>query len=161
MATPPPAARLAQLAQLSSKIFDTVYNPTAARTGNKILRQRLLGPSLTQYHPTPLVHFRDIKALYPELGLVDVDEQARLDEIARRKRRGKGAPKKGNQRSSPPLINLIILTFTLLAQVKANVLPTRRNRPSTVLFRTFVQLLPNKQLSLDDMHPLTLTSPVP
>jgi hypothetical protein len=41
------------------------------------------------------VHFRDIKALYPQLGLVDLEEKERLDEIARRKRRGKGAPKKG------------------------------------------------------------------
>ncbi|CAO3617532.1 unnamed protein product [Cunninghamella echinulata] len=50
---------------------------------------------MTQYHPTPLVHFREIKALYPDFGLVDMDEKERLDEIARRKRRGKGAPKKG------------------------------------------------------------------
>ncbi|CAO3596514.1 unnamed protein product [Absidia cylindrospora] len=91
----PSAAQLTQLAQLTSKIFGTVHNPTAARTGNKILRQRLLGPSMVQYNPTPLIHFRDLKALYPELGLVDMDEKARLDEISRRKRRGKGAPKKG------------------------------------------------------------------
>ncbi|KAI8140245.1 mitochondrial ribosomal subunit S27-domain-containing protein [Fennellomyces sp. T-0311] len=88
-------ARLAQLSQLSCKIFQNVYNPSAARTGNKVLRQRLLGPTMTAYHPQKLVHFRDIKALYPDLGLVDLDEKARLDEIARRKRRGKGAPKKG------------------------------------------------------------------
>ncbi|CAO3626327.1 unnamed protein product [Cunninghamella blakesleeana] len=85
--TSPAPTRLVQLAQLSSKVFDTVYNPTAVRTGNKVLRQQLLGPTMTQYHPAPLVHFRDIKALYPDLE--------RLDEIARRKRRGKGAPKKG------------------------------------------------------------------
>lgn len=91
-------ARLSELKQLSCKIFSTVYNPTCARTGNKILRQRLLGPTLTGYHPKPLVHFRDIQALYPQLGLIDVDEKARLDEIARRKRRGKGAPKKGKLR---------------------------------------------------------------
>ncbi|KAG0173414.1 hypothetical protein DFQ28_001589 [Apophysomyces sp. BC1034] len=94
MAAPAPA-RLTQLAQLSCKIFQNVYNPTSARTGNKILRQRLIGSSLTQYHPQKLVHFRDIKALYPSLNLVDTDEKERLDEIARRKRRGKGAPKKG------------------------------------------------------------------
>ncbi|KAF7724916.1 hypothetical protein EC973_000575 [Apophysomyces ossiformis] len=94
MASPAPT-RLAQLAQLSCKIFQNVYNPTAARTGNKVLRQRLIGPSLTQYHPQKLVHFRDIKALYPSLNLIDMDEKERLDEIARRKRRGKGAPKKG------------------------------------------------------------------
>jgi small subunit ribosomal protein S33 len=90
-----PTARLAQLTQLSCKIFNNVYNPTCARTGNKILRQRLIGSSLTQYNPQKLIHFRDIKALYPQLGLVDLDEKERLDEIARRKRRGKGAPKKG------------------------------------------------------------------
>ncbi|KAI8971369.1 mitochondrial ribosomal subunit S27-domain-containing protein [Pilobolus umbonatus] len=88
-------ARLAQLKELSCKIFSNIYNPTNARTGNKILRQRLIGPSLTSYNPKTLVHFRDIKAIYPELGLVDLDEKARLEEIAKRRRRGKGAPKKG------------------------------------------------------------------
>ncbi|KAG2236191.1 hypothetical protein INT48_003810, partial [Thamnidium elegans] len=88
-------ARLAQLTQLSCKIFSNVYNPTCARTGNKILRQRLIGSSLTSYNPQKLIHFRDIQALYPQLGLVNLEEKERLDEIARRKRRGKGAPKKG------------------------------------------------------------------
>ncbi|ORY91864.1 mitochondrial ribosomal subunit S27-domain-containing protein [Syncephalastrum racemosum] len=97
MASPAPG-RLAELAKLSCKVFQTVYNPTAARTGNKILRQRLQGPTMTAYHPQKLIHFRDIKALYPQLGLIDVDEKERLDEIARRKRRGKGAPKKGQGR---------------------------------------------------------------
>ncbi|KAI8979614.1 mitochondrial ribosomal subunit S27-domain-containing protein [Mycotypha africana] len=89
------ASRLAQLTQLSCKIFNNVYNPTAVRTGNKILRRRLLGPSLTSYYPQRLFHFRDLKALYPTMGLVDLDEKERLEEINRRKRRGKGAPKKG------------------------------------------------------------------
>lgn len=87
--------RLGQLTQLSCKIFSNVYNPSCARTGNKVLRQRLIGSSLTAYNPQKLVHFRDIQALYPQLGLVDLEEKERLDEIARRKRRGKGAPKKG------------------------------------------------------------------
>ncbi|KAI7897979.1 mitochondrial ribosomal subunit S27-domain-containing protein [Cokeromyces recurvatus] len=87
--------RLAQLSQLSCQIFSNVYNPTGARTGNKILRQRLIGPTIAAYHPQKLVHFRDISALYPQLELIDMDEKVRLDEIARRKRRGKGAPKKG------------------------------------------------------------------
>ncbi|KAG0749317.1 hypothetical protein G6F62_000269 [Rhizopus arrhizus] len=87
--------RISQLQQLSCKIFSNVYNPTCARTGNKILRQRLLGPTLTAYNPKQIVHFRDIQALYPQLGLIDLEEKERLDEIARRKRRGKGAPKKG------------------------------------------------------------------
>jgi hypothetical protein len=87
--------RISQLQQLSCKIFSNVYNPTCARTGNKILRQRLLGPTLTAYNPKQIVHFRDVQALYPQLGLIDLEEKERLDEIARRKRRGKGAPKKG------------------------------------------------------------------
>ncbi|KAI8063300.1 mitochondrial ribosomal subunit S27-domain-containing protein [Gongronella butleri] len=94
-AAAPSAARLAQLAQLRSSVFGTVYNPTASRTGNKILRQRLVGPVMTQYNPKQLAHFRDLKALYPELDLINVEEKKRLDEIAQRKRRGKGAPKKG------------------------------------------------------------------
>ncbi|GAA5808297.1 hypothetical protein MFLAVUS_001687 [Mucor flavus] len=88
-------SRLAQLTQLSCKIFSNVYNPTSARTGNKVLRQRLIGSSLTSYNPQKLIHFRDVQALYPQLGLVNLEEKERLDEIARRKRRGKGAPKKG------------------------------------------------------------------
>lgn len=90
--------RLAQLTQLSCKIFSNVYNPTCARTGNKVLRQRLIGTSLTGYNPQKLIHFRDIQALYPQLGLVNLEEKERLDEISRRKRRGKGAPKKGKFR---------------------------------------------------------------
>lgn len=90
--------RLAQLTQLSCKIFSNVYNPTCARTGNKVLRQRLIGSTLTAYNPQKLVHFRDIQALYPQLGLVNLEEKERLDEISRRKRRGKGAPKKGKFR---------------------------------------------------------------
>ena len=110
MATPGAAqpARLAQLAQLSCKIFQNVYNPTAARTGNKVLRQRLVGPTMTAYNPQKLVHFRDIKALYPALNLVDMEEKARLDEIARRKRRGKGAPKKGKLLIQTSMINWFI-----------------------------------------------------
>ncbi|KAG2176636.1 hypothetical protein INT44_007300 [Umbelopsis vinacea] len=95
MATPPTPARLAKLTQTACKIFSTVYNPTAARSGNKILRERLVGPTVSSYYPQPLVHFRDIKAAFPQLNLIDTDEKERLDEIARRKRRGKGAPKKG------------------------------------------------------------------
>lgn len=94
------ASRLTQLTQLSCKIFSNVYNPTCARTGNKVLRQRLVGPTINSYQPQQLVHFRDIKALYPELGLINLEEKARLDEIARRKRRGKGAPKKGTTKES-------------------------------------------------------------
>ncbi|KAI8579181.1 hypothetical protein K450DRAFT_243149 [Umbelopsis ramanniana AG] len=95
MATPPTPARLAKLTRTACKIFSTVYNPTAARSGNKILRERLVGPTVSSYYPQPLVHFRDIKAAFPQLNLIDTDEKERLDEIARRKRRGKGAPKKG------------------------------------------------------------------
>ena len=67
--------RLGQLQQLSCKIFSNVYNPTCARTGNKVLRQRLIGSSLTTYNPQTLVKFRDIQALYPQLGLVNLEER--------------------------------------------------------------------------------------
>ncbi|CAM0136592.1 mitochondral 37S ribosomal protein S27 [Umbelopsis sp. WA50703] len=95
MSAPPSPARLAKLTQTVCKLFDTVYNPMAVRSGNKILRERLVGPSVSSYYPQPLIHFRDIKAAVPQLKLIDMDEKERLDEIARRKRRGKGAPKKG------------------------------------------------------------------
>ncbi|OZJ05310.1 hypothetical protein BZG36_01580 [Bifiguratus adelaidae] len=91
----PSASRLAQLAKLTCTLFHNVYNPTHARTGNKVLRRRLIGPTLASYYPQTTLKFRQVQAAFPDLGLVDLDEKERLDEISRRKRRGKGAPKKG------------------------------------------------------------------
>jgi len=91
----PPKPRLLKLQELTCSLFNTVYNPTSAHTGNKILKQRLIGPSIVNWYPTKMIKPRKISDMFPDFNLVDQDEQRRLDDIARRKRRGKGAPKKG------------------------------------------------------------------
>ncbi|RHZ54806.1 hypothetical protein Glove_423g33 [Diversispora epigaea] len=93
--SPPTKERLAVLAKLTAKLFDNNYNPTGIRTGNKILRQRLIGPTVTNWYPKPLIKKREITELFPEFQLIDLEEKQRLDDIARLRKRGKGAPKKG------------------------------------------------------------------
>ncbi|CAG8457585.1 10320_t:CDS:2 [Paraglomus occultum] len=90
-----PKPRLLKLQELTCSLFNTVYNPTSARTGNKILKQRLIGPSIVNWYPAKMIKLKEISNMFPDFDLVDQGEQRRLDDIARRKRRGKGAPKKG------------------------------------------------------------------
>ncbi|RMY50630.1 hypothetical protein D0865_06793 [Hortaea werneckii] len=80
--------------QVQSRIFSTIFNPAAQRLGNKVLRQRLRGPSLAAYYPRRVATFKDLKALYPNHELYDEDEEDRLEHIQIAKSRGKGAPKK-------------------------------------------------------------------
>ncbi|KAK7035421.1 mitochondral 37S ribosomal protein S27 [Paramarasmius palmivorus] len=89
----PNAKRLTKLTKLRCSIFQTIYNPTGIRTGTKYLRQRLRGPSMVKYYP-PILDFAKIMKAYPELELVDEDEEQRLQDVEDRKARGKGAPKK-------------------------------------------------------------------
>ncbi|KAK5709132.1 hypothetical protein LTR17_020066 [Elasticomyces elasticus] len=79
---------------VQSRIFSTTFNPTCARLGNKILRQRLRGPSLAAYYPRRVATFKDLKSLYPNLEMYDAVEEDRLEHIQITKSRGKGAPKK-------------------------------------------------------------------
>ena len=95
---PPPAARVQALKKLSSAIFGTTYNPSASRNGNKILRQRLRGPALLDYYPATQVRLSSVVRAFPELKLVDEEEEVRKQDIDALKRRGKGAPKKGEGR---------------------------------------------------------------
>ena len=86
-------SRLAALARLRSVIFQTSYNPTSQRTGAKYLKRRLRGPSMNDYYP----HQLSISAINKEfqgLDLIDEDEEQRLQDVADKKKRGKGAPKK-------------------------------------------------------------------
>ncbi|KAI9592506.1 mitochondrial ribosomal subunit S27-domain-containing protein [Syncephalis fuscata] len=91
--------RLGALAQLTARVFGHVYNPTGVRTGNKILRQRLIGPAITSYYPANFGReirvLKDVTQKFPELDLENMAEEERLDEVERRRRRGKGPPKKG------------------------------------------------------------------
>lgn len=92
MATIAPA-RLASLIQLRCRIFQTSYNPTSVRTGAKYLRRRLIGPSLLKYYPEELDVAAAIRQ-FKELKVLNEEEEQRLMDVADRKARGKGAPKK-------------------------------------------------------------------
>ena len=83
------------------RIFSTTFNPDRIRTGNKILRQRLKGHVLAEYYPRKLVTIADVAKAYKKHGMetYDEDELERLEDLERRKARGKGAPKK--KRTAP------------------------------------------------------------
>ncbi|CAG8778514.1 1654_t:CDS:1, partial [Acaulospora morrowiae] len=52
-------------------------------------------PTIINWYPKHLIKLREITELFPNFNLVDLEEKQRLDDIARLRRRGKGAPKKG------------------------------------------------------------------
>ena len=87
--------RLFELRKLSAQLFDQVWNPTSVRTGNKILSKRLLGPIVDSYYPASLITPQQISRAFPGLALRDRKEVVRMEDLERRRRRGKGAPKKG------------------------------------------------------------------
>lgn len=70
------------ICQVQCRIFSMNYNPERLRTGNKILRQRLKGPSVAAYYPERPPQHKDLKALYPDLETWDEDEEDRLEHIA-------------------------------------------------------------------------------
>jgi small subunit ribosomal protein S33 len=94
--TRPSQERMMALKQLQCSIFSTTFNPTSARTGAKYLKGRLRGPSMVEYYPKTM-SFRDINRLYPELDLVDEDEETRILDLMARKARGKGPPPKAKK----------------------------------------------------------------
>ncbi|GJJ77211.1 small subunit ribosomal protein S33 [Entomortierella parvispora] len=97
----PAAGKMTFLSKLSCAIFGNVYNPQNIRTGNKILRQRLVGPTVNAYYPNvKRITLREITRMAPELNLVDQLEKTRLEDLSERKKRGKGPPKKGQGRRS-------------------------------------------------------------
>ncbi len=57
------------------------YNPERLRTGNKILRERLKGPSVAAYYPRRGPTIRDLENLYPDLRTWDDDEEDRLEHL--------------------------------------------------------------------------------
>ncbi|KAI1816584.1 hypothetical protein GGS20DRAFT_536783 [Poronia punctata] len=73
--------------------------------GNKVLRKRLLGPTLVKYYPPPgptvntlLKEFKDL-----ELEGLDEDEDDRQEHIAGRRARGKAPPKKKRVAADPTM----------------------------------------------------------
>nr|OQO07769.1 hypothetical protein B0A51_17410 [Rachicladosporium sp. CCFEE 5018] len=89
-----PASRILDLLKLRASIFQTTFNPTGARLGNKILRQRLRGPAFAAYYPRRTATFSDLRKLYPGFETYDEFEEDRLEGVMITKSRGKGAPKK-------------------------------------------------------------------
>jgi small subunit ribosomal protein S33 len=88
-------SRLKSLTRLRCSLFQTSYNPTNIRTGAKYLRARLRGPSMVKYYPPESeLDIAKIMRQHPELGLVNEKEKVRLADVADKKKRGKGAPKK-------------------------------------------------------------------
>lgn len=84
--------------QVQTRIFSQVYNPTGLRTGNKILRQRLRGPSVAEYYPRRGPSIKDLKQVYKhydeQFEMWDDAQEDRLESLQYAKSRGKGAPKK-------------------------------------------------------------------
>ncbi|PWW76763.1 hypothetical protein C7212DRAFT_351963 [Tuber magnatum] len=91
----PSRERLQELAKTSARIFSTTYNPHNLRTGNRVLRERLKGPTLLDYYlPGRRFGVTDLRRHFPMLSFVDEEERQRLQDVQSKKARGKGAPKK-------------------------------------------------------------------
>ncbi|CAG8161984.1 unnamed protein product [Penicillium salamii] len=82
--------------QTQCRIFSLNYNPDRLRLGNKVLRQRLRGPTLASWYPKQTVSFRQLQNSYKQFGLTTFDEAEddREEAIQVAKMRGKGRPKK-------------------------------------------------------------------
>ncbi|KAI9372404.1 putative mitochondrial 37S ribosomal protein S27 [Aspergillus egyptiacus] len=91
-----PYSRLLDLAKVQCRVFSLTFNPGRLRLGNKVLRQRLRGPTLAAWYPKKTVSFRDLRETYKPLGLTTFDEAEddREEAIQIAKSRGKGRPKK-------------------------------------------------------------------
>ncbi|KAI1104425.1 mitochondrial ribosomal subunit S27-domain-containing protein [Jackrogersella minutella] len=89
-----PRARLLNLMKAQCEIFATTYNPDGIRMGNKILRQRLKGPSLAKYYPPkgPTVFTLEKAFKHLELETINEEGEDRLEHLAGVRSRGKGAP---------------------------------------------------------------------
>ncbi len=95
----PTKERLLRVSEITCRIFRNIYNPEKLRLGNKVLRKRLIGPSIVDYHPQPEKNVRKLLKIAASIDkaqfeLVDAEETARLTKIENLRRRGKGAPKK-------------------------------------------------------------------
>ncbi|TEB38462.1 hypothetical protein FA13DRAFT_1726138 [Coprinellus micaceus] len=98
------SSRMQALLKLRSSIFQTAWNPTGIRTGAKYIRKNLRGPAMVAYYPIRL-NLARIARQVPELELVDEDEQERLEDVAAKRKRGKGAPKKAKDKCTSMQVN--------------------------------------------------------
>lgn len=69
------------VSQLGTQVFNTTFNPTNLRTGNKVLRQRLRGPALLDYYLKRGPTIKDMKKMWPEMRFVDEDEEQRVQAV--------------------------------------------------------------------------------
>ncbi|KAK6000087.1 hypothetical protein QM012_004075 [Aureobasidium pullulans] len=83
-----------RLMETQCAIFNTTYNPSALRTGNSVLRQRLRGPAMAAYYPRRVARFADLQKAYSGFETYDDFEEDRVEHVQISKSRGKGAPKK-------------------------------------------------------------------
>ncbi|CAD6581501.1 MAG: mitochondral 37S ribosomal protein S27 [Alectoria sarmentosa] len=94
----PHQSRIFDLLKVQCRIFSQTFNPQRLRTGNRVLRQRLRGPSVAAYYPRRVATIKDLQKLYKgfdeEMETWDDDEEDRLEHLLLAKQRGKGAPKK-------------------------------------------------------------------
>ncbi|PLW17723.1 hypothetical protein PCANC_06918 [Puccinia coronata f. sp. avenae] len=111
----PTKFRLQALAKAQSTVFQTPYNPSNLRTGDKYLTKKLKGPILQAYYP-PIrpVNFKQLNQIFVRTAkangvtgrdleywkLPDLREEKRLERVAYNRKRGKGPPKKGEGRRS-------------------------------------------------------------
>jgi hypothetical protein len=76
----PSRARLVELSKLSKQIFHESFNPEQTRRGTRVLRSALRGPQVANYYyPNYFPTFKQMKRAHPDLYLVDMKEQYRLD----------------------------------------------------------------------------------
>ncbi|KAL3459883.1 mitochondrial ribosomal subunit S27-domain-containing protein [Aspergillus heterothallicus] len=89
-------SRVLDLVKAQCRVFSLTFNPDRLRLGNKVLRQRLRGPTLAAWYPKKTVAFRDLRDAIKPLGLTTFDEAEddREEAIQIAKLRGKGRPKK-------------------------------------------------------------------
>ncbi|CAF9913575.1 MAG: hypothetical protein GOMPHAMPRED_007968 [Gomphillus americanus] len=87
-----PQSRILDLIKTQCRIFSTIFNPERLRLGNKILRQRLKGPSIAAYYPPRPVPFGKFRRAYKQMGntVENEDEDDRLEKVEELKARGKG-----------------------------------------------------------------------
>ena len=99
---------MAKLIQVQCNLFSTTYNPTRIRTGNKVLRQRLRGPTLAAYYPRKSATLEDLKWAFKkhDLKVMNPEQEDRLESIAIAKLRGKGPPKKKREKDGKSDIDL-------------------------------------------------------
>ncbi|KAI1388396.1 mitochondrial ribosomal subunit S27-domain-containing protein [Hypoxylon trugodes] len=91
-----PRARLLSLMKAQCEIFSTTYNPDGIRMGNKILRQRLKGPTLVKYYPPKGPTVSTLERAFKDWHLETINEvqEDRLEHLAGVRARGKAPPKK-------------------------------------------------------------------